>query len=65
MVVVLDEMNQNFPYPDAVFLDLRSFSCNNEIMKKVLPRTEEASHDQRTTVVRVVAKPFVVSIHGE
>ncbi|KAL6532142.1 hypothetical protein OROGR_014112 [Orobanche gracilis] len=36
--------------PDSIFLDMRSFSCRNEVMKVLFPWNIESSHYQQTSV---------------
>ncbi|KAH6833401.1 hypothetical protein C2S53_011803 [Perilla frutescens var. hirtella] len=72
VIVVSGGNNHKFPYPDALLLDMRSFSCKIDIMDTLFPQsTKASSHDQPTTVVRSVTEPSsiimppVVSNEGE
>ncbi|KAK6146301.1 hypothetical protein DH2020_020170 [Rehmannia glutinosa] len=57
LVVVNSSQNSlEFVCPDAIFLDLRSFLCKNEIMKTLFPRSTEASHCEPTTSERIETK---------
>lgn len=61
LVIVVLGGNRNFPYPDAVFLDLRSLSCKADIMETVFHRS--TSHDQPAASVgtRNVPEPSSIT----
>ncbi|XP_057781571.1 uncharacterized protein LOC130999895 [Salvia miltiorrhiza] len=61
-LVIVDsgDINRNFTYPDAVLLDLRSFSCRADIMTTLFPRSTAASDGQPTTVETNVIEPSSV-----
>ncbi|XP_042028915.1 uncharacterized protein LOC121775899 [Salvia splendens] len=60
VVVVSGDINRSFSYPDAVLLDLRSFSCRTDIMKTLFPRSTSASDDQPTMGERNVTEPSII-----
>ncbi|KAL1535324.1 hypothetical protein AAHA92_28118 [Salvia divinorum] len=57
VVVVSGDINHSFSYPDAVLLDLTSFSCRTDIMKTLFPSSASASDDQPTMVEKKVSQP--------
>ncbi|KAI3470132.1 hypothetical protein Pfo_026795 [Paulownia fortunei] len=62
VIVASSESSLKFVCPDAIFLDLRSFSCRNEIMKTLFPASTEASCGQLTTVERNVTKSSSIGL---
>ncbi|XP_042013425.1 uncharacterized protein LOC121761816 isoform X2 [Salvia splendens] len=60
VVVVSGDINRSVSYPDAVLLDLRSFSCRTDIMKTLFPRSTSVSDDQPTMDESNVTEPCVI-----
>ncbi|XP_073028907.1 uncharacterized protein [Primulina eburnea] len=50
VIVTLREHNFKFVCPDAIFLDLRLFSCKNDVFNMLFPRSTEKSNARVTTV---------------
>ncbi|KAL0377148.1 UNVERIFIED_CONTAM: TPR and ankyrin repeat-containing protein 1 [Sesamum calycinum] len=46
VIVSTTDNGLEFACPDAVFLDLRAFSCRTDIMKTLFPRSSNASYSQ-------------------
>ncbi|KAL0349347.1 UNVERIFIED_CONTAM: hypothetical protein Sangu_1162500 [Sesamum angustifolium] len=49
VIVATTDNGLEFAHPDAVFLDLRAFSCRTDIMKTLFPRSGNASYSQLAT----------------
>ncbi|EYU30326.1 hypothetical protein MIMGU_mgv1a023558mg, partial [Erythranthe guttata] len=50
VIVALNENRLKFVCPNAVFLDLKSFLCRNEVIKKLFPRSDKKATVERNVV---------------
>lgn len=70
VIVTSTENRLELSCPDAVFLDLSSFSCQNDAMNKLFPKSTEASLYQQVTTTtveerNVVSEEVTSSINAE
>ncbi|XP_011091752.2 uncharacterized protein LOC105172113 [Sesamum indicum] len=62
VIVATTDNGLEFACPDAVFLDLRAFSCRTDIMKKLFPRSSNASYSQLAAAKRNVTESSSVEV---